>query len=123
MCALPGKLFTQDGVAFVCRRSDRLDWMYSGGMLAKQEADQRTEEAMMTGKPVQQEESTELNRVCSFTIAFATWSICYLVYIISKIATNFACARTNAGSTSSVVTNILFGRYASLSQRDMGPPA
>ena len=36
--------------------------MYQGGMLAKQEADQRTEEAMMTGKPVQQEESTELNR-------------------------------------------------------------
>ncbi len=37
--------------------------MYQGGMLAKQEAEKRTEEAMMTGKPVQQEESTELNRV------------------------------------------------------------
>ena len=37
--------------------------MYQGGMLAKQEADQRTEEAMMSGKPVQQEESAELNRV------------------------------------------------------------
>ncbi|DBB05825.1 hypothetical protein WJX82_010516 [Trebouxia sp. C0006] len=43
-------------------RSDRLDWMYQGGMLAKQEADQRTEEAMMSGKPVQLEETTELNR-------------------------------------------------------------
>ena len=32
-------------------------------MLAKQEADQRTEEAMMSGKPVQLEETTELNRV------------------------------------------------------------
>ena len=42
-------------------------------MLAKQEADQRTEEAMMTGKPVQQEENTELNRVCSFTVACTTW--------------------------------------------------
>lgn len=37
-------------------------------MLAKQEADQRTEEAMMTGKPVQQEESTELNRVRSVVL-------------------------------------------------------
>ncbi len=37
--------------------------MYQGGMLAKQEADQRTEEAMMSGKPVQLEETTELNRV------------------------------------------------------------
>lgn len=46
-----------------CSRSGRLDWMYQGGMLAKQEADQRTEEAMMSGKPVQQEESAELNRV------------------------------------------------------------
>lgn len=46
-----------------CRRSDRLDWMYQGGMLAKQEADQRTEEAMMSGKPVQQQENAELNRV------------------------------------------------------------
>ncbi|KAL3154798.1 hypothetical protein ABBQ38_011342 [Trebouxia sp. C0009 RCD-2024] len=43
-------------------RSDRLDWMYQGGMLAKQEADQRTEEAMMSGKPVQEDESTELNK-------------------------------------------------------------
>ena len=42
--------------------------MYQGGMLAKQEADQRTEEAMMTGKPVQQEESTELNRVRSVAL-------------------------------------------------------
>ena len=47
--------------------------MYQGGMLAKQEADQRTEEAMMTGKPVQQEDSTELNRVRSFTVQFTTW--------------------------------------------------
>lgn len=37
--------------------------MYQGGMLAKQEADQRTEEAMMSGKPVQQQENAELNRV------------------------------------------------------------
>lgn len=43
-------------------RSDRLDWMYQGGMLAKQEAEKRTEEAMMSGKPVQQEESSDLNR-------------------------------------------------------------
>ena len=42
-------------------------------MLAKQEADQRTEEAMMTGKPVQQEESTELNRV--LTTALSTLHI------------------------------------------------
>lgn len=47
-------------------------------MLAKQEADQRTEEAMMTGKPVQQEESTELNRVCSFIILFAIRPPLYL---------------------------------------------
>ena len=55
-----------------------MDWMYQGGMLAKQEADQRTEEAMMTGKPIQQEESTELNRVCSLTMAFTTWPPCYI---------------------------------------------
>ena len=47
-------------------------------MLAKQEADQRTEEAMMTGKPVQQEESTELNRVCSHTIAITCCPALYL---------------------------------------------
>lgn len=45
------------------RRSDRLDWMYQGGMLAKQEAEKRQEEAMMTGKPLQQTEDTELDRV------------------------------------------------------------
>ena len=32
-------------------------------MLAKQEAEKRTEEAMLSGKPVQQEESKEVNRV------------------------------------------------------------
>lgn len=58
-------------IAVVCRRSDRLDWMYQGGMLAKQEADQRTEEAMMSGKPVQEDESTELNKVGSVVIAYA----------------------------------------------------
>ena len=50
-------------IAIMSRRSDRLDWMYQGGMLAKQEAEKRTEEAMMTGKPLLQEESAEQNRV------------------------------------------------------------
>ena len=43
--------------------------MYQGGMLAKQEAEKRTEEAMMTGKPVQQEENSELNRVSSLAMS------------------------------------------------------
>ena len=37
-------------------------------MLAKQEAEKRTEEAMMTGKPVQQEESSEVNRMSSLAL-------------------------------------------------------
>ena len=36
----------------VCRKSDRLDWMYQGGMLARAEAEKRNEEAMLAGKPV-----------------------------------------------------------------------
>ena len=43
-------------------------------MLAKQEADQRTEEAMMSGKPVQQDESAELNRVSSVSFGHAIYS-------------------------------------------------
>ena len=39
-------------------------------MLAKQEADQRSEEAMMSGKPVQLEETTELNRVREHSITY-----------------------------------------------------
>ncbi len=39
-------------------------------MLAKQEADQRTEEAMMSGKPVQLEEATELNRVSQHSLPY-----------------------------------------------------
>ena len=41
-----------------------MDWMYQGGMLAKQEAEKRQEEAMMTGKPLQQTEESDLDRVC-----------------------------------------------------------
>lgn len=33
-------------------KSDRLDWMYQGGMLARAEAEKRNEEAMLAGKPV-----------------------------------------------------------------------
>ena len=35
------------------REQDRLDWMYQGSMMAKAEASQRQEEAMLEGKPVQ----------------------------------------------------------------------
>ncbi|KAK9846165.1 hypothetical protein WJX84_002742 [Apatococcus fuscideae] len=33
-------------------QQDRLDWMYQGSMMAKQEAQQRQEESMLEGKPV-----------------------------------------------------------------------
>ena len=39
-----------------CRQQDRLDWMYQGSMMAKAEAQQRQEEAMLEGKPVQLDE-------------------------------------------------------------------
>lgn len=42
--------------------------MYQGGMLAKQEAEKRQEEAMLTGKPLQQAEDIELDRVCTRTV-------------------------------------------------------
>ena len=34
-----------------CRQSDRLDWMYQGGMVARTEADKRSEEAAQQQLP------------------------------------------------------------------------
>lgn len=42
-----------------CRAADRLDWMYSGGMTAKVEADKRQEEAMLGAAPVQAPEQAQ----------------------------------------------------------------
>lgn len=94
-------------------------------MLAKQEADQRTEEAMMSGKPVQQDESTELNRVCSLFVANLLPSqhkqcyICYsLVYWFCEQPGEclLTFPYTNSGATGSSATNILFRGHSSLSQ-------
>ncbi len=50
-----------------CRKSDRLDWMYQGGMLARVEAEKRNEEAMLAGKPVTLGTAAEeATRVSSF---------------------------------------------------------
>lgn len=40
-----------------CSKSDRLDWMYQGGMVAKAEADKRNEEQLLGQKPVQLQEA------------------------------------------------------------------
>ena len=39
-----------------CRASNRLDWMYQGGMVAKAEADKRNEEQMLGARPVELEQ-------------------------------------------------------------------
>lgn len=47
------------------RRQERLDWMYQGGVAAKQDAEKRAEDALLTGKipdaPVDQPQG----RVCA----------------------------------------------------------
>lgn len=93
-------------------------------MLAKQEADQRTEEAMMSGKPVQQEESTDLNRVRSVAIAFSlyilqTKHICNCPVLLLFLATWSVFVHmilVGAGATGSSATNFLLRRHSSLSQ-------
>jgi hypothetical protein len=45
-----------------CRAADRIDWMYSGGMMAKTEADKRNEDAMLGVAPIQENE--EDKEVC-----------------------------------------------------------
>ena len=40
-----------------CSKSNRLDWMYQGGMVAKAEADKRNEEQLLGQKPVQLQEA------------------------------------------------------------------
>lgn len=47
----------QRRIAVPRRAADRIDWMYSGGMTAKVEADKRNEEAMLGTAPVPQQEA------------------------------------------------------------------
>lgn len=44
-------------------QADRLDWMYSGGMVAKQEADKRAEEQLLGVRPVELAEAAAPSKV------------------------------------------------------------
>ena len=46
-----------------CSKSDRLDWMYQGGMQARQEADQRLEAAGAGEAASEQQQQQELPSV------------------------------------------------------------
>ena len=52
-------------------------------MLAKQEAEKRQEEAMLTGKPLQQAEDTELDRVCRQPVCRRTGFLLMLTLVSS----------------------------------------
>lgn len=45
------------------RDSKRLDWMYQGGMVAKQEADKRAEEQLLGVKEAQLKDEHAVSRV------------------------------------------------------------
>ena len=45
------------------RKQDRLDWMYQGGMVARQEAEKRADEQMLGEKDVQLKAVEETSKV------------------------------------------------------------
>lgn len=73
-------------------------------MLAKQEAEKRQEDAMMSGKPVQQADDTQLERVCLYCSSRVLTGSCVM---LSQAA---LCTKAlwHAGQSGSAVTNILF---------------
>lgn len=51
------------------KAADRIDWMYSGGMMAKAEADKRSEDAMLGVAPIEaKEEDKEVTRIEQATL-------------------------------------------------------
>lgn len=51
------------------KAADRIDWMYSGGMMAKTEADKRNEDAMLGVAPIQEnEEDKEMTKMEQATL-------------------------------------------------------
>jgi hypothetical protein len=51
-----------------CRQSNRLDWMYQGGMVARQEADKRAEEALLGSREAQLKDEAAAGRVWSLPL-------------------------------------------------------
>lgn len=46
-----------------CRKQERLDWMYQGGMVAKQEAQKRADAQLLGEKEVELKAAEETSRV------------------------------------------------------------
>lgn len=49
--------------SWTCRKQERLDWMYQGGMVAKQEAEKRADAQMLGEKEVELQAAAEPDKV------------------------------------------------------------